>query len=68
MVGRFVEGIPGIFTEATSFIMMCAGRERKAIHDWIVGTVVLTTRTRSSPADCTGAYGLRRRINSQATW
>jgi hypothetical protein len=26
MVGRFVEGILAIFTEATSFIMMCAGR------------------------------------------
>lgn len=21
--------------------MMCAGKERKAIHDWIAGTVVL---------------------------
>jgi len=41
IVGRFVEGILGIFTEAASFIMMCTGRERKAIHDWIAGTVVL---------------------------
>ena len=37
IVGRFVEGILGIFTEAASFIMMCTGRERKAIHDWIAG-------------------------------
>jgi hypothetical protein len=29
------------FTEAASFIMMCVGKERKAIHDWIAGTVVL---------------------------
>jgi uncharacterized RDD family membrane protein YckC len=41
IVGRFVEGILGIFTEAASFIMMCTGRQRKAIHDWIAGTVVL---------------------------
>ena len=41
MVGRFVEGILGNFPEAASFIMMCAGKERKAIHDWIAGTVVL---------------------------
>lgn len=41
MAGRFAEGIPGIFTEAASFIMMCAGKERKAIHDWIAGTAVL---------------------------
>jgi uncharacterized RDD family membrane protein YckC len=41
IVGRFVEGILGIFTEAASFIMMCTGKERKAIHDWIAGTVVL---------------------------
>ena len=41
MVSRFVEGILGILTEAASFIMMCAAKERKAIHDWIAGTVVL---------------------------
>ena len=41
IAGRFVEGILGIFTEAASFIMMCTGKERKAIHDWIAGTVVL---------------------------
>ncbi|HEX6524521.1 MAG TPA: hypothetical protein VF070_31640 [Streptosporangiaceae bacterium] len=41
MVGRFVESILSIFAEAASFIMMCAGKERKATHDWIAGTVVL---------------------------
>jgi uncharacterized RDD family membrane protein YckC len=41
MAGRIVEGILGIFTQAAWFIMTCAGKERKAIHDWIAGTVVL---------------------------
>lgn len=41
IVGRFVEGILGIFSAGASFIMMCVGKEHKAIHDWVAGTVVL---------------------------
>jgi uncharacterized RDD family membrane protein YckC len=41
IVGRFLEGILGAITEITSFVLMVAGRERKAIHDYIAGTVVL---------------------------
>ena len=60
MVGRFVEGIPGIFAEAASFIMMCAGKERKAVHDWIAGTVVLHDPNKIL------ARWLRRRIRLEA--
>jgi uncharacterized RDD family membrane protein YckC len=28
-------------TLITSFVLMCTGKERKALHDWIAGTVVL---------------------------
>ena len=41
IVGGLVEGILGFITEITSFVLMVAGRERKAIHDYIAGTVVL---------------------------
>lgn len=41
IVGRFLEGILGIFTELTSFILFLVTRERKAIHDYVAGTVVL---------------------------
>ncbi len=40
-VGRLVEGILSIITLLASFILMCAGKERKSIHDHIAGTVVL---------------------------
>jgi hypothetical protein len=30
-----------LITEITSFVLMVAGRERKTIHDYIAGTVVL---------------------------
>jgi uncharacterized RDD family membrane protein YckC len=39
--GSIVEGILGIVTQITSFVLMVAGRERKSIHDYIAGTVVL---------------------------
>ena len=41
IVGRIVEGILSIITLLTSFILMCAGRERRTLHDYIAGTVVL---------------------------
>ena len=41
IAGGIIEGILGFITEITSFVLMVAGRERKAIHDYIAGTVVL---------------------------
>jgi len=41
IVGRLADGVLGIFTEITSLVLMVAGRERKSLHDWIAGTVVL---------------------------
>lgn len=40
-IGRWVEGILGIFTLAFSFILMVTRPDRKCIHDLIAGTVVL---------------------------
>ena len=40
IIGRFVEGILGI-TELIGFIMMCASKDRKTLHDAVAGTVVL---------------------------
>jgi uncharacterized RDD family membrane protein YckC len=39
IIGRIVEGITPI--NLVSFIMFCAGKERKALHDMIGGTIVL---------------------------
>ena len=41
IAGGIIEGILGFITEITSFVLIVAGRERKAIHDYIAGTVVL---------------------------
>jgi len=41
VIGVLIESILGIITEATSFILMLTTRERKAIHDYVAGTVVL---------------------------
>jgi uncharacterized RDD family membrane protein YckC len=41
IIGRIVDSILGIFTELTSFILFLATRERKALHDYVAGTVVL---------------------------
>jgi uncharacterized RDD family membrane protein YckC len=41
IIGRFLDSILGIVTELTSFILFLATRERKAIHDYVAGTVVL---------------------------
>lgn len=39
--GRIINNIFGIVTLLTSFVMFVAGRQHKALHDWIAGTVVL---------------------------
>jgi len=39
--GRLIDGILSFITLITSFVLMVAGKERKALHDWIAGTVVL---------------------------
>jgi uncharacterized RDD family membrane protein YckC len=39
--GRMIDGILGFITLITSFVLMVTGKERKALHDWIAGTVVL---------------------------
>jgi uncharacterized RDD family membrane protein YckC len=39
--GRIIDGILSFITLITSFVLMCTGKERKALHDWIAGTVVL---------------------------
>ena len=41
IAGRFIEGILSFISLITSFVLMVAGKERKALHDWIAGTVVL---------------------------
>ena len=41
IVGGIVTGILGLITEITSFVLFLTGREHKAIHDYIAGTVVL---------------------------
>ncbi len=39
--GRIIDGILSFITLITSFVLMVTGRERKALHDSIAGTVVL---------------------------
>jgi uncharacterized RDD family membrane protein YckC len=41
IVGGIATGILGFITEITSFVLFVTGREHKAIHDYIAGTVVL---------------------------
>ena len=41
IVGRIADGILGLVTGITSFVLFVTGREHKALHDWIAGTVVL---------------------------
>lgn len=41
IVGRIAEGILSISTLLISFILMLTSRERKSLHDYIAGTVVL---------------------------
>src|SRR5439155_26723679 len=39
ITGRLIEGILSFISLITSFVLMVAGRERKALHDWIAGPV-----------------------------
>ncbi len=41
VIGRIAEGILGAITQLTSFILFCVTKQRKAIHDYVAGTVVL---------------------------
>jgi uncharacterized RDD family membrane protein YckC len=41
IAGRFVESILGLISDIASFILMLATKERKSLHDFIAGTVVL---------------------------
>jgi uncharacterized RDD family membrane protein YckC len=41
IVGRFVDGILWIITELVSFVLFLSTRERKSLHDYVAGTVVL---------------------------
>ena len=39
--GRLIDGILSFVTGITSFVLFVTGRQHKALHDWIAGTVVL---------------------------
>ena len=39
--GRLIDGILSFITGITSFVLFVTGRQHKALHDWIAGTVVL---------------------------
>jgi uncharacterized RDD family membrane protein YckC len=41
IAGRIINHALGIVTLLTSFVLFVAGKEHKALHDWIAGTVVL---------------------------
>jgi uncharacterized RDD family membrane protein YckC len=41
IAGRIINHVLGIVTLLTSFVLFVSGREHKALHDWIAGTVVL---------------------------
>ena len=41
IVGRIADGILSVITEVLSFVLMVTGKERKSLHDYIAGTVVL---------------------------
>jgi uncharacterized RDD family membrane protein YckC len=40
IIGRIVDNILGI-TALVSFILFLTGKERKALHDYVAGTIVL---------------------------
>jgi uncharacterized RDD family membrane protein YckC len=42
VVGRILDGILSIITELTSLILMLVRPDRKALHDLVAGTVVLS--------------------------
>jgi uncharacterized RDD family membrane protein YckC len=56
IIGRLLDSILGIFTELTSFILFLATRERKAIHDYVAGTVVLYDPTKVLDTWTTGNF------------
>jgi uncharacterized RDD family membrane protein YckC len=39
--GRIVDGILGPISQIVSFVLFCTGKERRALHDYVAGTVVL---------------------------
>jgi uncharacterized RDD family membrane protein YckC len=41
IIGRIADAILSIITYLTSFILMVTGKERKSLHDYVAGTVVL---------------------------
>jgi uncharacterized RDD family membrane protein YckC len=41
IAGRLIESILGFISDIGSLILMCVTKERKALHDWVAGTVVL---------------------------
>lgn len=41
IIGRFVDGLLGPITGLISLILFLVTRERKALHDYVAGTVVL---------------------------
>jgi len=41
IAGRTINHVLGAITLLTSFVLFVSGREHKALHDWIAGTVVL---------------------------
>jgi uncharacterized RDD family membrane protein YckC len=41
IVGRIADGILSVITAVLSFVLMVTGKERKALHDYVAGTVVL---------------------------
>ena len=41
IIGRLLEGLLWVISLITSFVLMCATKDRKTIHDYIGGTVVV---------------------------
>jgi uncharacterized RDD family membrane protein YckC len=41
IVGRIADGILSVITGILSFVLMVTGKERKTLHDYIAGTVVV---------------------------
>jgi uncharacterized RDD family membrane protein YckC len=41
IVGRIADAILSVITEVLSFVLMVTGKERKSLHDYVAGTVVL---------------------------
>ena len=63
IVGGIVTGILGFITEITSFVLFLTGREHKAIHDYIAGTVVLL-RPEQGPRQLTSLRRVAARVSA----